>query len=290
MEIRQNEPIAPYTTFKVGGSADYLLEPSNLSELKESLVFVKENNLPVFLLGGGSNILVGDEGISGAVICTRKLNKYSLEDSKLEALCGTDITELAKYTADRGYSGLHYFYSMPGTLGGAVWINARCFGGEISKVLSSIETVSTNGEIKKYGKEILQDFSYKKTPFQKSDEVIYSVCFELSEKNSDDLKSEINEIKEKRKERGHFMYPCAGSIFKNDYKIGKPTGALISELGLCGKNLGGAEVLEIHGNIIVNKGGASASDIHSLIEEIESIVKERTGFTLEREVLYVGKW
>ncbi len=288
--ITKNKLLSKYSSFRVGGITDYFAKPKNIVELRQCLNFVKENNLDLFVLGGGSNILIADKGVRGFVLSTDKLNNLAIDNLKVKVSCGFSMSDLAEKTGKLGLKGLHYFYSMPGTVGGAVWMNARCYGGEIKDVLSSIEVILRDGSIKKYGKEILNEFSYKKTPFQKNTEIIHSIEFNLHKGNEKEIIKEMLSFKENRIKKGHFLYPCAGSIFKNDEKIGKPTGALIDEIGLCGYSFGGAQVLDIHGNIIVNKNNATSNDIYILINKIKKTVREKTGFNLEEEIRYVGEW
>jgi UDP-N-acetylmuramate dehydrogenase len=181
---------------------------------------------------------------------------------------------------------------MPGSIGGAVYMNARCYGREIADVLTETEIIDFSG--KKPGHLRLPakktDFGYKSSPFQRRDNFILSASFQLVQKDKALICAEMDAHRRDREDKGHYRYPCAGSVYKNNPAFGKPTGKIIDELGLRGLQKGGARVADWHGNIIINTGGSSAADIRNLINEVAARVKEATGFILEPEILFVGEW
>jgi UDP-N-acetylmuramate dehydrogenase len=196
---------------------------------------------------------------------------------------------LVDAAAERGRGGLGFLAGMPGTLGGAVWMNARCMEKSISGVLAGTEILDESG-----GRLIVPyrdgDFSYKKSPFQDRDVLILSAEFRVYERDARELHLEAETLRRDRQAKGHFRAPSAGSAFKNNRAFGKPTGKILDELGLRGFRAGGAAVAPWHGNIIINTGNASASDIRDLVNAISEKVREALGFVLEPELLFVGDW
>jgi UDP-N-acetylmuramate dehydrogenase len=297
-----NKPLKDYTTFKVGGPADCLLSPKGEGFRNFCLNILntcKAQEVPVFILGGGANIVVSDKGIRGITLemsgWKDKNGNLFFNKGELIFKSGTNIDEAVNTVCAAGFSGLEFFAGMPGTIGGAVWMNARCYEREIADVLSSAEIINCDHELKssyaihKIGKNA-EDFAYKQSPFQKMDCVIVSASFKLKKGNKEEMLNNIKKYREDREKKGHYRFPSAGSAFKNNRDFGKPTGQIIDELGLKGYKKGGAQIAPFHGNIIINTGNASASDIRALVDETALKVKEKTGFTLEPEILFVGEW
>jgi UDP-N-acetylmuramate dehydrogenase len=192
---------------------------------------------------------------------------------------------------------------MPGTIGGAIWMNARCYGSEIADVLSWVEIIcreqgTGNKEqiieseyiVKKIEIENGTGFGYKQSPFQKMDCLILSAALKLKKGSKDKILTEMEKNRHDRQDKGHYLFPCAGSAFKNNHDFGKPTGAIIDELGLKGFQKGGAQIAPFHANIVINTGNAAASDIRALMDEVAGKVKIATGFTLEPEIIFAGEW
>jgi UDP-N-acetylmuramate dehydrogenase len=206
---------------------------------------------------------------------------------------GTSMDEAAEATAAQGFSGIEFLAGMPGSVGGAAWMNARCYGREIADVLAWTDIIdfsaNSNGlEIKRITSK--NGFRYKRSPFQSWDCLIIDAGFSLEPGNKDAIRSEMEKNRQDRRDKGHYRFPCAGSVFKNNPGFGKSTGQLIDELGLRGLTKGGAQVSPFHGNIIINSGGASAADVRFLMDKVSAKVKARTGFVLEPEVLFAGEW
>jgi len=288
-ELLVDEPLGPRTTFRVGGPADVLARPRSADDVAELLRVARSDGVPWFVLGGGSNMLVADRGIRGLVIDTTSLGGVSLSGHRLTAGAGTPISDASAYAADRDMAGLEFIYAMPGSVGGAVWMNARCYGGEIYDVLERVELVHADGSVGRYEPRP-EDFGYKRSPFMEHASIMTSVSFRLTPGDARRLWESMRAHEADRRAKGHFEAPCAGSVFKNNRAFGRPSGALIDSLGMRGYTIGGAKVSDRHANIVVNTGGATASEIRAVIEHVQERVRAALGLSLEREVLFVGDW
>ena len=303
-EIRRNEPMKDHTTFKVGGKADFWVCPDGegfLSFCTSLMTCAKMENIPVFILGGGANIVVSDKGIRGIVIDLSAWNGESVwslckEEDEIVFKSGTSLDEAADTACAAGLSGLEFLAGMPGTIGGAVWMNARCYGSEIADTIKWAEVICCEQEnkgeyiIKRFESINKSSFGYKKSPFQKMDCLILSAAFKLKKGNKDKILLEMENNREDRSKKGHYNFPSAGSAFKNNHDFGKPTGQIIDELGLKGLKKGGAQIAPFHGNIVINTGNAKASDIRALMDDVSAKVKKACGFTLESEIIFAGEW
>ncbi len=287
--IEFDVPMAPYTSFRVGGPAEIFIHPKNWQDVQHAMVWADTQGLPFFLLGGGANILVADEGIPGVVVHTRSLNGIEIDGSLVTAEAGAEISLVAESAAGADLTGLEFIFRMPGSVGGAVWMNARCYGVSLNERLAWVDLLDADGNPRRYHPRE-EDFAYKKSPFQKGRPVITRAGFTLKPGSPEKIRALMDEHARDRESKGHFRYPSAGSVFKNDRSFGMPTGKLIDTAGLKGKRIGGAMIAPFHGNIIVNTGSATASDILALIQLAEEKVDEIFGFRLEREVLLVGTW
>jgi len=301
IDIRYEEPMSEHTTFKVGGPADCWIYPVGegfTSFCVDLLTHARKDNIPVFILGAGANIVVSDNGIRGIVLdmndwTGESVWSISAGEEEIILKSGTSIDAACDIAAAAGLSGLEFLAGMPGTIGGALWMNARCYGKEIADVLKWIEVIAKDEHneytIKRIEIEtIINSFGYKKSPFQEMDCIIISASFNLKKGEKEKILLEMDKNREDRYEKGHYQFPSAGSAFKNNQQFGKPTGQIIDELGLKGMKKGGAQIAPFHGNIVINTGNAKASDIHALMDEVAAKVKEKTGFILEPEVLFVG--
>jgi UDP-N-acetylmuramate dehydrogenase len=219
------------------------------------------------------------------------LGRISVSGEILRAQAGAAISDAAAYAADHELRGLEFIYAMPGSVGGAVWMNARCYGGEIFPVLHRVHYVTRSGEAGLYTPRE-GDFGYKISPFQDGTRIITVAEFTLQAApgEREALWREMREHEEDRRSKGHFAYPCAGSIFKNDRSFGQPSGRIIDKQGLRGLERGGARVSDQHGNIIVNTGDATATDIRGLVTEVQTRIADTTGYHLDPEVLFIGDW
>lgn len=287
--LRQNEPLSRHTTFRIGGPADYFVTPSTEAQALAALKLAREAGLSPFILGGGANILVSDYGVRGLVIDMTAVADITVEGCDLVAGAGAPISEAAAAAADAGLGGLDFLYAMPGSTGGAVWMNARCYGSSVVDVLSAVRYIDEDLEVRDYLPRP-QDFDYKVSPFQGGRRLIVSARFGLQREDPQLIRERMRHNESDRRAKGHFDAPSAGSVFKNNRNFGEPTGKIIDSLGLRGYSVGRAKISDNHANIFVNTGGASASDMRSLIELVATEVREKLGLELEREVLYAGDW
>jgi UDP-N-acetylmuramate dehydrogenase len=281
--------MAAHSSFRIGGPADLYVLPASPGEAAGVLRVCAQEAVPWFLLGGGTNILVSDLGIRGVVIDMSPLAGILVEGSLVVAQGGTPVSEVAEFALARGLSGMEFAYSLPGSVGGAVWMNARCYGGEVSDVLEYVDYLGADLVMRRYSMD-RGDWSYKHSPFQGSRRVILAAGLRLAPGERDGMQARMLSHRSDRERKGHFLHPCAGSIFKNNRAFGAPTGQLIDSLGLKGTRIGGAQVAPFHGNIFINTGDARASEVRALIELVENEVRTRLGFELEREVILAGEW
>ncbi|MCH5188954.1 MAG: UDP-N-acetylmuramate dehydrogenase [Oscillospiraceae bacterium] len=277
-----------YTSFKAGGNASLLITPNSIQSLREIVIACKENEIEYFILGNGSNVLVRDGGIDGAVIrLGSDLSKITLlDETTIFAEAGAGLKSICKFALEHSLSGLEFAYGIPGTLGGAVYMNAGAYGGEMKDVLCSVSHIDENGELGELSKENL-NLSYRHSAYAENGFVITSAVIKLQKGNYEDIKAKMNELLSKRKEKQPIEYPSAGSTFKRPE--GYFAGALIEDCNLKGKEIGGAQVSEKHAGFIINKNKATASDILNLIEFVQDEVFKKHGVHLETEVKIIGK-
>lgn len=286
--IRQNEPMKNHTTFRVGGPADIFLTPS-AEELPAVLSVCREEQMPVTVIGNGSNLLVGDQGIRGVVICIGfGMRGIRVDGEKIFLEAGVTLAAAAQQVAKAGLTGLEFASGIPGTFGGAVVMNAGAYGGEMKDVIVSVRVISEDGEILTLSKEEL-DLSYRHSVIpERGYLVIDGELLLTREKDPDQITERMEELKKKRIEKQPLEYPSAGSTFKRPE--GYFAGKLIMDAGLRGFSVGGAAVSEKHCGFVINKGNATAADICALMDEVTRIVKEKYAVTLEPEVKKVGEF
>jgi UDP-N-acetylmuramate dehydrogenase len=296
--------MADHTAFKTGGPADLWIRPEGecFSEYAAQLLESTRNEgIPVFVLGGGANLVVSDEGIRGIVLDT---GGYAGEMGSREWMvrngeevptphslffrAGTPVDDAVEIAAAWGLSGLEFLAGMPGSIGGALWMNARCYDREMADVVRQVQVLERSG-IRTVSPQ-KKDFSYKKSPFQGKDCLIFAVSVALEEGESAVIRETMTAHQKDREAKGHYRYACAGSAFKNNRVFGKPTGQIIDELGLKGLCVGDAQVAPWHGNIIINRGMARSADILALVRMVEDRVRKETGMELEREILFIGNF
>ena len=285
--IRFDEPMSAHTSFRIGGSADAFLTPS--TETDVAAVVGLAGNVPLFILGAGANILVSDEGIRGIVLDMSGLDGYRIDGTLIVAGAGFDISELSRRASEEQLSGMEFIYGMPGSVGGSVWMNARCYGRSVSDILEYADVIDETGRTRRV-RPPQSAFGYKVSPFQRERWVIVAAGFRLMEGEHTEITKMMTANKDDRERKGHFAAPSAGSVFKNSRAFGEPSGKIIDSLGLRGKRIGDAAVSDAHANIIINRGAAKAADILALIRLIEKTVAEKFGFKLEREIRLVGDW
>ncbi len=286
-EVYFDEPMNLHTSFRIGGNADCFCEVKTVEALKNIIAACKKYNTDYFIIGLGSNLLVSDNGIKGVVI------KLSGEFDEIEQTgkntircgAGVSLAAVCVYAKNNSLGGAEFAWGIPGSVGGAVYMNAGAYGGEIKDIVVSSRYLDENGEIKeRKGKE--HDFSYRHSAYSDSRNIILDVTFELSEKNKNEIFFLMQDTMEKRKKKQPLNRPSAGSVFKRPE--GYYAAALIEQCGLKGVSIGGAQVSEKHSGFIVNNGGATAKDVKELIDHIKSVVKSKTGVDLHCEIKYVG--
>jgi len=286
---RVDEPLALHTTFRVGGPADLMVFPATTADVKAVRAWAQAEGFPLFVLGKGANLLVADRGIRGVVVNLTSLAGWSHQEGILRAQAGLEVSLAAEAGRAQGFRCLEFLNAMPSTIGGAVYMNARCYGAEVADVLTDVLILDEHNE------EVLVPFvqdqwAYKVSPFQNRDQIILEARFRTRPSDPVDVARVMETNASDRQAKGHFRLPCAGSVFKNNHAFGDPSGVIIDRVGLKGLRRGRAVVSSWHANIIVNEGGASASELRGLIEEVQAKVAAATGFHLEEEVIYAGDW
>lgn len=291
-DLAFDEPMRRHTTFQVGGPADLWIRPRGARWLPFVQMLLQEARaaeIPVFFLGSGANLVVADRGIRGIVLDCTGYTGLSFGPDDVFIRAGTEVNEAIRLCVNEERSSLEFLAGMPGSIGGAVWMNARCYGSSVSDRLREVQILN-EALMEEWVPYREGDYDYKKSPFQGRPVLILGARFVTQRANKWELEQCIYQYRKDREEKGHYRLPSAGSAFKNNYAYGKPTGKIIDELGLKGLQIGGARVADWHGNIIVNTGNASAADIRNLTEEIKSRVFAATGLLLECEILFVGDW
>jgi len=289
-----NEPMSAHTTYRVGGPADFYVRPERVDDVVLLIRTAREAAIPVFVLGGGANILVSDRGIRGIVLDSGGFRAQHFETQSdgstlFRVGAGLPVSDASAAAAEQGLAGMAFIYSMPGSVGGAVWMNARCYGACIADILAYVDLVDEAGEFQHYIPREA-DFAYKVSPFQGRRTVIVEAGFRLTPGSTDELWQQMREVQHDRDMKGHFAAPSAGSVFKNNRDFGAPSGQIIDGLGLRGFQIGGARVSDLHANIVQNTGTATAADIKAVIDHIREEVRRARGFLLDPEIVLVGDW
>lgn len=287
--VRINEPMSRHTTFKIGGTADLLAEPSNMNQTEALLKLLKQLSIPYVVIGNGSNILVGDKGIRGVVIkIGNQFNEVQTDDNIITACAGVKLSRLASVACGNRLSGLEFAGGIPGTLGGALYMNAGAYGGEMKQVVKSV-TYLDSSCIRRTIDVRDCAFGYRTSLFANDPGCVILGCtIELHEGNPEDIKARMNELAAKRNEKQPLNFPSAGSTFKRPE--GAYAGKLIQDSGLMGARVGGASVSEKHAGFIVNDKGATAADVRELISLVQKKVKEDSGYDLLPEVRFIGEF
>lgn len=288
--VQVNVPLKAYTSFKVGGNADFMVQTCDSEEIKKVIALSKQSDIPYYVLGNGTNMLISDEGYRGIIILIKdKQNKIEFEvagdEAKVVVGAGCSLSRLANEAANNGWSGLEFAAGIPGSVGGAVVMNAGAYGGEIKDVIEYASVMDTEGNVKKMDADQLK-LAYRSSIIQNSDMIVLDACFKLKKGNSESIKAEIKELNDRRREKQPLEYPSAGSTFKRP--TGYFAGKLIEDAGLKGYSVGAAQVSEKHCGFVINKGNAKASEIYELIANVIGKVYEASGVELEPEVRLLG--
>ncbi|MBP6856603.1 MAG: UDP-N-acetylmuramate dehydrogenase [Candidatus Pacebacteria bacterium] len=294
LKFKKNVSLAAYSTYKIGGFADYFFIAQNQEDLKSAIIYARENNIHYFLLGAGANILFGDKGFRGLVIKNESDN-VCFKDEYCIAESGATIENLISYSAEKGLSGLENFAGIPSTVGGALWQNLHFLTADrkdtffIEMLVDSVKILDENNTECVVDRDFFE-FGYDFSILHTRNIVVLEVTFKLFQSTKEKIKMQANENIAWRKERQPQLdiYPSCGSVFKKIENVG--AGRLIEKVGLKGHQIGGIKVSEKHANFLVNTGEGKASDVRTLIQKIQNEVKEQTGYWLETEISFVGEF
>ena len=285
IEWEQNSSLARHSSFRIGGAADIALFPKSSDELCQALSLLRVQEVPLMIIGNGSNVVFSDEGYRGAVVFTGKCRKVEIKEDCICADAGVSLSALASFARDESLSGLEFAFGIPGTLGGAVYMNAGAYGGSMSDICIFSEYYDINtGEIHKLS-NIEQCFDYRKSIYQSHPErIILGATLKLQKGNQDAITEQMHAYFEKRKNSQPLEFPNVGSVFKRPE--GHFAGKLIEDCGLKGLTIGGAQVSQKHAGFIVNVGGATCEDVKRLVEQIKTTIMQQTGVELECEIKF----
>lgn len=284
--IKTNEPLKNYTMTKIGGNADILVMPETEQEVEEIVKYAHRNNIPLLILGNGSNMIVRDGGVRGIVMNLSKLNQIKINGTEVYAQSGALIMDVSKKAAEASLTGLEFACGIPGSVGGAMAMNAGAYGGEIKDIIVHSTVLTREGERLVLAKDELQ-LGYRKSIIADKNYIVLSSLFRLEKGNKEEIDAKIADLTYRRQSKQPLEYPSAGSVFKRP--PGYFAGKLIQDSGLQGKGVGDAEVSTKHAGFIINKGNATARDYIETIKMVQRTVKEKFGVDLELEVKIVGE-
>ena len=286
-QIYLNEPMKKHTTFRVGGPADVLVQPDETA-LAAILALCRQNHVPYSFIGNGSNLLVGDKGIRGVVIeMTDPMGNIEVDGTKITAQAGAMLSKIANTAASNGLGGMEFAAGIPGSVGGAVVMNAGAYGGEMKDIIEKVYVLDENGAQLELDRDAL-DLGYRHSCIPEKKYIVTKVVLELVPRDEAEIRSEMKELNEKRAEKQPLQYPSAGSTFKRPE--GYFAGKLIMDAGLRGYQVGGAQVSEKHCGFVINKGDATAADICQLMRDVSDKVQAQFGVVLEPEVKMIGEF
>lgn len=285
--IFMEEPMKKHTTFRVGGPADVLVQPDETA-LAAILALCRQYHVPYSFIGNGSNLLVGDKGIRGVVIeMTDPMGNIEVDGTKITAQAGAMLSKIANTAASNGLGGMEFAAGIPGSVGGAVVMNAGAYGGEMKDIIEKVYVLDENGAQLELDRDAL-DLGYRHSCIPEKKYIVTKVVLELVPRNEAEIRSEMKELNEKRAEKQPLQYPSAGSTFKRPE--GYFAGKLIMDAGLRGYQVGGAQVSEKHCGFVINKGDATAADICQLMQDVSDKVQAQFGVVLEPEVKMIGEF
>lgn len=286
--VKIDEPMRKHTNFKIGGNADVFVIAKNIEEIKCVIKFSKENNIPLTILGNGSNVLVSDKGIRGIVlqVGTKEIKIEKHENALIEVDAGVMLGALAQVLLKQSISGFEFAAGIPGSIGGAIRMNAGAYGGEMKDIVKNVTVLNEKGEINILTNEECE-FSYRHSRFTNSKEIIIKATLELPFGNENEIKAKMDEYAQSRKEKQPLNLPSAGSTFKRGADF--ITAKLIDECGLKGYTSGDAQVSTLHAGFVVNLGNATAQDVLSVVNHVKQVVLEKTGKQIELEIELLGE-
>lgn len=286
--IYTDEPMKKHTTFRVGGNADFFVVPKTIDEVKRVVMLCMEQDMPYYVLGNGSNLLVGDKGYRGVVIqIYKEMNNIIVEGHKMRVQAGALLSKIGSVALEAGLTGFEFAAGIPGTMGGAVVMNAGAYGGEMKDVLEEVTVLTKEGEVLTLSKEEL-DMGYRTSVVAKREYIVLEAIVVLELGDRDAIKARMDELKVQRTTKQPLEFPSAGSTFKRPE--GYFAGKLIQDAGLRGFQVGGAQVSEKHCGFVINNGNATAADIVELMNQVSERVKDKFGVELEPEVKRLGEF
>ena len=281
-----HEPMSRHTTFRVGGEAECMAVVETKEELSQLISYLGRIEQDYFVLGNGSNLLVGDKGYRGIIVkLGPRLSAVGVEKNHIAAGAGALLSKVAFAARDAGLSGLEFAAGIPGSIGGAIVMNAGAYGGEMKQVVQMVRVIDKEGEILTLDNDTME-FGYRTSIIRDRPFIVLGVVLKLTTGNKEEISARMEELMKQRKSKQPLEYPSAGSTFKRPE--GYYAGKLIMDAGLRGYRIGGAQVSEKHCGFVINRGGASAADIREVIEEVQERVKDRFHVRLEREVIFLG--
>ena len=287
-KIQKDEPMKKHTTFRIGGPADYFIMPSNEKELAEAVRVCRKFLIPIYIVGNGSNLLVGDKGFRGAIIqLFKSMGTFQVEGNQITAQAGCSLAQIANAALDAALTGFEFAAGIPGTLGGAVVMNAGAYGGEMKDVLVEATVLDTEGNVRTLKNEELE-LGYRHSIVKEKNYIVLEAVIELKKGSADSIKAVMDDLKEKRVSKQPLDRPSAGSTFKRPE--GHFAGKLIMDAGLRGFQVGGAQVSEKHCGFVVNAGGATAEDVLNLVKAVQKKVQDEFGILLETEIKFLGEF
>ena len=286
--VRLHEPMKKHTTFRIGGPADYYLCPHSTEELQKILQICRENKLEFFILGNGSNLLVSDKGYRGVVIqLWKNFSDIETDDNTITVKAGALLSKVAAEALEESLTGMEFASGIPGTMGGAVMMNAGAYGGEMKDIIREVTVLTREGKLLTLSKEEM-NFGYRTSVVKEKGYVVISAELQLRKGDREEIRKVMDELKERRVTKQPLDMPSAGSTFKRPE--GYFAGKLIMDAGLRGFSVGGAQISEKHCGFVVNKGDATAADVLGLIGEVQKRVQEKFGVALEPEVKFLGEF
>ncbi len=292
--VVKDEPLYKHCSFRTGGNADLYICAETTEALAAAIKTVKEADLPYYILGRGTNVLIGDKGFRGCVITMSanaagksELSRIEVEGNTITAGAGVSMAALAAAACEHGLAGLECAAGIPGSVGGGLVMNAGAYGGELKDVVTSVRVLEEDGQVRNYDAESME-FGYRTSILKKNKGVAVEACFALSPDATEEIRKRMSELAAKRSEKQPLEYPSAGSTFKRPE--GYFAGKLIEDAGLRGFSVGGAQVSEKHCGFVINKKEATSADVRNLIEEVQKKVYESSGVRLEKEVIFLGEF
>ncbi len=286
-QLLQNESMSKHTSFRIGGPADLMILPSEIRQIQKTFQILRSFNVPVMVMGNGSNLLVKDKGIRGAVVkIADRFSRAEVKGESILAQAGILLSALSRLALNSSLRGLEFASGIPGTLGGAVTMNAGAYGGEMKDVIDCVSVLDEDGTVTTLSKEEME-LGYRTSIIQNTRKIVLEVFMKLEKGDYEESKALMREFTKRRQEKQPLSYPSAGSAFKRP--VGYYAGKLIQDAGLKGMRIGDAQISEKHSGFIINLGNAKACDVIELIEKAKEKVKEQTGVELIPEVRIVGE-